>query len=407
MLSKNTAFTIGSKFIILLANFALVVFTTRIWGSEGRGEISLVLANVSIISIFNNIFSGSSVAFHVPRQQREFLFVVSIAGSFLVSLCGAGVFSYLLGMGYFLQLFLISFLMSLTAAISSYWLGKNNITNYNLITILSPVSIFISLGVLYFIFHKTELNTYFEAYYAGTGATLCVGFAGLLFFTVFRVPEFRFAGLRSIFIYGVKNESNYLIQFLNYRLSYYFIAKLLGLAELGIFSVAVSVSEAVWIISRSMSAVHFSNVINSVDLLRNRSETIALARQSLWISLLFLGISVLIPQSLYKFVFGEEFGEVKKFILLLSPGIVSIAVSNLYGHYFAGIGKLKILRNKSLIGLAATVVLLPLLIKKYQLTGVCVSLNIAYILSSLYLWLKFREERQQVQTESNNLYLNG
>ena len=210
------------------------------------------------------------------------------------------------------------------------------------------------------------LNTYFQAYYAGTGATLSVGIAGLLIFQNFGVPEIKFERIKSIVTYGVKNEFNYLIQFLNYRLSYYFIAKLLGLAELGVFSIVISVSEAVWIISRSMSAVHFSNVINSDDQLKSRHETIAFARQSLWISLLVLGISVLIPRSVYQFIFGDEFGEVKKFIILLIPGIISIAVSNLYGHYFAGIGKLKILRNKSLIGLAATLMLLPLLMKKYR-----------------------------------------
>ena len=209
----------------------------------------------------------------------------------------------------------------------------------------------------------------------------------------------RFAGLKSIFDYGVKNEFNYLIQFLNYRLSYYFIAQLLGLAELGVFSIVVSVSEAVWIISRSMSAVHFSNVVNSDDRFRSRQETVAFAKQSLWISLLILGISALIPKPLYQVIFGNDFSEVKKFIIMLSPGIVSIAVSNLYGHYFAGVGKLKILRDKSLIGLAATIILLPLLMKKYQLTGVCISLDVSYFLSSFYLWFRFRKERQQLNQE--------
>jgi O-antigen/teichoic acid export membrane protein len=402
MLSKNTAFTIVSKFIILLANFALVVFSTRIWGSEGRGEIALVLANVSIISIFSNVFCGSSIAFHAPRQQREFLLMVSFSGSVFISLCGAVIFSSLFGMRYFLPLFLISFLLSLTTAISSYWLGKNNIRNYNLISIMSPVSILVSLMVLYFLFNKSAIDTYFQAYYAGTSAALCVGIAGLLIFENFRAPELRFAGIKNIFNYGAKNEFNYLIQFLNYRLSYYFIANLLGLDELGVFSVVVSVSEAVWIISRSMSAVHFSNVVNSDDQFRSRLETVAFAKQSLWISLLILGISALIPRSLYQFIFGNDFSEVKKFIIMLFPGIISIAVSNLYGHYFAGTGKLKIVRNKSLIGLAATIILLPLLMKKYQLTGVCISLNVSYFLSSFYLWFRFRKEGKQLQPQINS-----
>jgi len=80
MLSKNTTLTIIAKFVILLANFALVVFTTRMWGSEGRGEIALVLANITIITIFSNVFCGSTVAYHASRVQRETLLTLSFTG---------------------------------------------------------------------------------------------------------------------------------------------------------------------------------------------------------------------------------------------------------------------------------------------------------------------------------------
>jgi O-antigen/teichoic acid export membrane protein len=401
MLSRNTTLTIGSKFIILLANFSLVVFSTHIWGSEGRGEIALVLSNVSIITIFGNIFCGSTVAYHAPREQREFLLFLSLTGALVISISGALVFSALFGLRYFLPLFLISLLLSLITAISTFWLGKNNIMNYNLVTILNPVIILIALIVLFFLLNKKAIEIYFQAYYLGTGAVLVFGIAGLIVSGKFRMPEIKYERIKNVLNYGFNNEFNYLIQFLNYRISYYFIAKILGLAELGIFSIVISASEAVWIISRSMSVIHFSNVINSGDQLKSRHETIAFARQSLWISLLILGISALIPRSVYQIIFGDEFREVKKFIILIIPGIISIAVSNLYGHYFAGRGKLRILRDKSLIGLAATLIILPFLINKYKLTGVCISLNISYILSSLYLWFMFRKEGKQLQPETN------
>jgi O-antigen/teichoic acid export membrane protein len=282
--------------------------------------------------------------------------------------------------------------MSLTTAISTYWLGKNNIKNYNLLTLLNPLLILAALLILYFIFKKTALNTIYPAYYAGIGIVLLIGIAGLAEKETFRAFKIGSSEIKSLMRYGVSNEFNYLIQFLNYRLSYYFIARMLGLSQLGVFSIVVSVSEAVWIISRSMSAIHFSNVINSDDQLKSRHETIVFVKQSFLISSLVLALSVLIPQSVYQFVFGNEFGNVKTLIIYLLPGILAISVSNLFGHYFAGKGKLNVVRNKSLVGLIATLFLLPLLIRKYQLTGVCITLNISYILSSLYLWLSFRKE---------------
>jgi O-antigen/teichoic acid export membrane protein len=253
--------------------------------------------------------------------------------------------------------------------------------------------ILVSLLAFYAIFRITSIDAVYLAYYSGIGIILIIGIAGLASQEALKLPEISLPVIKSVLYYGINNEFNYLIQFLNYRLSYYFIAKLLGLAELGVFSVAIAVSEAVWIISRSMSAIHFSNVINSGDQIKNRNETIVFVKQSLRISSIVLALTVLLPESMYRFVFGEEFGHVRRFIIYLIPGVIAIAVSNLYGHYFAGSGRLRVLTNKSLIGLGATLILLPLLIKKYQLTGVCITLNVSYILSSLYLWLIFRKEK--------------
>ena len=399
MLSRNTTETIITKFLIIVANFALVVATTRLWGSEGRGEIALVLANISIIAIFSNIFCGSTIAYHAPKMQRDLLLSIGFTGAILVSLSGSIIFSGIYGFRFFWFLFLIALFLSLTTAVSSYWLGKNNVRNYNLLTLLNPVFVLISLAFFYLILNKTNLNTYYQAYYTGTGIVVVLGIAGILMRNPYKMPGICYPDIKSILNYGVKNEFNYLIQFLNYRLSYYFIAEMLGFTQLGVFSVVVSISEAVWIISRSMSAVHFSNVINSDDQLKNRHDTVVFARQSFFISIALLVFSVLIPGTLYQAVFGNEFGDVRRFIIYLLPGIIAIAVSNLYGHYFAGTGNLKILRDKSLLGLALTLILMPLLVKKYHLTGACISLNISYILSSVYLWICFRRE-----TKSSNIF---
>jgi O-antigen/teichoic acid export membrane protein len=392
MLSKNTLFTIITKSGILLLNFALVVFSTRLWGSQGRGEIALIIANISIITIFSNVFCGSTVAYHASRFRRGSLMSLSFTGAIFVSLAGAVVFSLLFKSGSFLPLFLIALFLSLTNSVSSWWLGRNDINKYNLLTLLNPLLILVVLVILYFLCNQTSLNTYFTAYCTGLGLVFLYGIYGLFRNNWIETSEIAPADTKSILTYGLNNEFNYLIQFLNYRLSYYFIATILSLSSLGLFSIVVSISEAVWIISRSMSAVHFSNVINSDDQLKNKNETIAFAKQSLVISVVILLAGILIPDHIYQLVFGNDFTGIRKLLLYMAPGIVAIAVSNLYGHYFAGTGKLKILRNKSLLGLAVSLILLPLLTKKYQLTGACISMDVSYIVSSFYLWYVFYKE---------------
>jgi O-antigen/teichoic acid export membrane protein len=391
MFSRKAYFTITTKFLILFINFALVVFTTQIWGSEGRGIIAMVIADISIITIFSNIFCGSTIAYHAPRLSRNQLFTTAITGAILISTSGAFLFSFITGFEYFVPLIFISLILSLTAAIISYLLGKSEISKYNLVSLFGPLSIAIAILLLYFVLNKTTLTTYFLAYCLGSGTVLIAAIIWL-----FKKEPFKWSGMNLISIkkvlnYGVSHEINTLLQFLNYRISYYFVIKLLGIKQLGVFSIAVSISEAFWIISRGLSAIHFSNVINSDNSDDNRLETVSYVKQSFWVSLLLIGIAVLIPDSVYKFVFGFDFAETRILIIYLIPGIIAIAVSNLYDQYFSGTGNLKILTVKYSIGLALTIISLPLLIKHLDLKGVCISIDISYLLSSIFIWYMFKK----------------
>jgi O-antigen/teichoic acid export membrane protein len=76
-------------------------------------------------------------------------------------------------------------------------------------------------------------------------------------------------------------------------------------------------------------------------------------------------------------------------LLLLSPGILAIAVTNVYGNYFSAIGKLKILIIKSAVGVVFTVILSVILIPRLQITGACIVNAVSYIVSSTILVIAF------------------
>lgn len=405
--ANRTITTIATKFAILLANFLIVVVSAHLWGTSGRGEIALVIANISIINILSNIFCGNTITYHASRENRDMLFLTALTGSLLISLSGSLLFSLAIGFSYFRDLFIISFLNSLTATFSMYWLGVRNVKWYNILTLLNPVLVLFYILVFYYIFNLTTIKACFLAYYSGLGTLLIFAILRFRRETPFRLPSVSLNDIRKIVRYGFPNEASYFIQFLNYRLSYFFIAKWLGLSQLGIFSIAVSCAEAVWIVSKSMSVIHFSNVVNTSDQKISIAETRTYAALSFRVSLLFMVLLIIMPKALFEYAFGPTFGGVKTYLIYLMPGILAIAVSNLYGHYFAGVGNLKILIKKSAIGLIAISVLLFLLTKRYYLNGICFSLNVSYLLSSLYLYLKFRNETRKYNTRGNSVVAEG
>ena len=72
---KTTLFT---KIIGLFASFGLVVLSTRIWGADGRGYISIFLADAALIAVFSNILAGSSAMYYMKKFGRKKVFISSV-----------------------------------------------------------------------------------------------------------------------------------------------------------------------------------------------------------------------------------------------------------------------------------------------------------------------------------------
>ncbi len=401
IVSKKTLSTIVARSAALLINFLLVVFTARVWGSEGRGLIALIMADVAIIVILNNVFSGATVAYHTPREAGRRLWVIAWAGAFVTSLTGALVFSLLQGFQYFFLLAGIALLTSLAGSISFYWLGKNNIRLYNLLLLLPPLLLILFLLAGYYLAGITHLRIYFISWFL---AYATVWGLGLL--TLLREPQHPSGRverlLKSMTSYGAKSELSYFLQFLNYRLAYFLISSWLGLRELGLFSVAVAVSEAVWIIGKSISALLYADVLNSTSPAEQIRMTKKAVRTSFFLTLPALLLLIIIPDNIYLLVFGHDFTGIRMLVLYLSPGILAVAVANVIGHYFSATGRMNILIIKSLSGLAVNVLFLWLFLKEHGLPAACLALDMAYFTILIYLGWRFVRDGRRMDSPDNN-----
>ena len=395
-LKSNIIATILSKSLILLLNFAVVVLTTQLWGADGRGAVAIFVADLSLISIFANIFTGSSVSYFFSRLGTSKLATAAYLWSFLVAAVGALV---LLISGRLTEapfLFAAASLMGLIAFHNSLFVGDQRISYYNLMTVLQPALLLLCMLVCHYLW--PQLGYY--CYFFGQTASL------LLMLLVCRILrhkmqlrlhwDFDRSSNMQLLSFGWKTELSSLLQFFNYRLTYYLLAYFISRGSVGVFSIGVTIAEAIWIVSRSVSMVQFSNVLKQGNTLQSRKETMSLALVSLGISAACLLVILLLPASLFAFVFGPEFGEVKRVVLLLAPGILAIAFSNVLGNYFSAIRKLNILIFKSLIGLIFTLVLALCLIPKWQIDGACIVNAASYLISSVVLFFYYLSKKSVV-----------
>lgn len=385
----NVIQTFVSRFLILILNFGLVIYSTNMWGSDGKGIISMLVADLTIISFISNIFVGSSVTYFASKYKTEQILLYGYLWSVIVGILVPLILGFSHGLGYTPYLIGLSVLSALLTTNINLFVGQQNIRMFNLYTILQQAIHILFLIVIIYLIDLKSVTSYFLAQIGCFGVLFLISFFQVLRKCRLSNVSFSVKIQKSIFDYGWKTQLSAFLQFLNYRSSFYFLEFYRGIASVGVFSIGVAFSEAIWTVSRSLSVVLYSDIVNSEDRHEGILKTKISLRISFAVTLAFLIFVIILPSGFYTMIFGKDFQQTKQIILFLSPGILAIAVSNIVGFYFAGINKLRILNVKSIIGLIFTLISSVFVIPRWGIVGACVITTISYCLSSAVLLWKF------------------
>jgi len=399
MFLQNIFKTFVSKVLILLINFAVLTLTTNYFGLVGRGLISITMADLAIIVIFNNILGGNSVVYFMNKVGLSRLVLPAAIWITLSSAIISFVFVLLHTQQSYFILFPLTLITSFLTLNLLIFIGKEKIQHFNIFSLLPPFLLLVfSLGFIY-LFKNRTVNAYLFSYFLSQAVVFVISLIIIHKYLIKKEIGISTDIVKKSFGYGWKNELSYFIQFLNYRLSYFFILYYQDINSVGLFSVAIVVSESIWLMAKSITTVQYSRIINLDD----KSSAIELTKKSAKISfyttLSMLIVLAIIPSWVFGFVFGKDFSTIKQLLFFLMPGILSIAVSNVYGHYFAALNQMRVLIVKSTIGLIFTVLLSLILIPLWSLTGACIVTSVSYLSSSIYLLIAF------YKTNKNQTYI--
>ena len=382
--------TVLGKSAILLSNFLVVVLTARLWGAEGRGSVAMFMADIGLLAIVSNVFTGSSVSYYLNKVKEHRLFLMALLWVSVLSLGGAILFHLFEQENLSLLFFVISFVLGIYTFYNSVYIGDQRIGLYNALTVLQPVLALILMLLIYWTIDNS-VRAYFIGYALSTTGLTLYSFIkekSKNQWEKFTKDEF----LQSL-KFGLQTQLSDFLQFFNTRLSYYFLAYYAGNASVGVFSICVSLSEAMLVVGRSISMVQYSRLLEqNTDKKEARKGTNQVLKLCFFVTLGILVIVNLFPSQLYVWVFGPEFESVKMLLLFLSPGILVGSVADIIGHYFSAMGQLRILVLKSVIGVLVTTILSVIIISKWQINGAMIVNLTANVVTSLVLFLSYRRD---------------
>lgn len=407
-LLRSGSQTFASSLVGVVFGFATSVILARWLGPAGKGQVDLAMATTSLLVLLLGLSAPGGITYVIARGLGT---ARSLIGASLPLLLIQGVLSAALIMivpsivgdrmptGALLALTAagIGFSVSLTGASASFRavaLGLQRIATANLIDLIARGS----LAALLLIAAATATATAVPGSAAPVMAigafTASLAVATLAAFVLTR-KELRVpgpSGLSTAIRFAAPSYLANVTQFLNYRLDLFLVGLFLGPSAVGLYALATSLAQLVWLLSNSLATALLPRVASGAG---SGSESVlaegaAVSRIALLLSLLgavALGFAapVLVPV-----VYGPSFSSSVPALVLLLPGIVVFASVNVIASVFAGLGRPDYNLAIGVCGLALTVPLDLLLIPAVGIAGAAIATSASYVAGSVMTSILFR-----------------
>jgi O-antigen/teichoic acid export membrane protein len=384
---KNIIQTLFTKGFVAITNFLILIVSAKYLGVNTRGEISLFVLNIANIQIINEIYTGYSLVYFVPKFNLKKLVVNGVVWTLLAT-SASNILFFIWNKeinGYEWDMFFLSVMVILNTFNMVVILAKENVKLYNFLSVLQPFLLL--CGIAFFTLKQGDFT--FKAYviplYISFSVSFIVSTITVIKYVLADDTKTEFS-LKSVF------ENGFFCQLAGWfhvqvnRFSWYILG---SSALVGLYSAASSLIESVWIVASGITPIVLSRISNTGDTPFNRNITITLAKAAFILSCLAILILWFLPVEMFTYLLGKDFTDTKHLMLCLSPGILCISFSTVISHYFSGLGKLRFIAGCNFMGFVCAVALAFFLIGNYGLVGAAIAANVGYFVSSLGLFFGF------------------
>lgn len=383
---KNILSTFFVRVLSSVVSFAVAILIAHHLGADGKGEQGIILSTISLLVVIISIVGAGALSYLIPRLK----FASVIIPSWLW-LCSFSLICY-----FFLRMFpivsplyiadicLLSGIFNIVSINTSILVANEKISSVNKNTFLQLCCFIASLTVLLQL--DKSITAYINSLYISYGIAVIYSFIQTRqYYRMLQWVTWQELknGTHQLFRYGCYNQIDVFAQMLSFRYSFYVLSSLTGNKDVGIYSVAVSIVEIIWLISRSFSMVLYARIANSTDEYYSQSLLIELIKISTVLVAVASCVLAIIPGSFYSLLFGTEFYLVQPVLLTLIPGVLVFNISFMLSGYFAGTGRHHINSIASLTGFAVTAIGAFFLIPHYGIVGAGITASLSYTVTTV------------------------
>jgi len=395
---KNIFNTFFVRIASAAINLLIAIIISRYLGAEIKGEQGIFLTSVSLLHIIMSVVGLGAIVYLLPRISYTKLIaptyvwigIISIVSIFILPIIQPTLSIYST------HIIIITSILTVTNVHISTFIAREKIILANTLTLIQIGLLILSLLLCIFILKQQTVYSYIYSLYISYSTTLLICYIVSYKHFTCKFKEISINTIiqsgKELLHYGFFNQLDIFAQMLSFRFSYYILSSYVGNKEVGVYSVAVSIIESIWLISRSISSVQHARIVNTRDFSANTQLTIQFIKIGSFLTCIAIVVLLLVPNSLYIFIFGNEFFEVKSIIVVLSPGVAFFGTSFMISGLFSGIGKQYINSIAAITGLIVTIAGAYITIPIWGIYGAAATATIAYTATTVVKLVYFKQQ---------------
>lgn len=399
---KNALVLMFDSVIKIVVGFVLTVLIARFFGPGKFGDVNYVYAVIEILQIFVMFGFDDIVLRDLGQKKTEDETVLSnaillrLCFAFIFYIVGLLLFIFILGKNFLPLYFILGVQLFFYAFyIFKQWFQIHSLNKYMAIASQVSFGVLSIAKIIIIFFNIGDLRIY-------AGALAFSMFAEVLFFFLFYAGCVKNISLGKIdFTYQKKLLRDSLpIVFQNFAIIIYMkidqlmIGKTLSSSELGIYSIAVTISQVIYFFFGSLLGAFYPKIAEKVRKGEQYEDDVTvLGVAAILIAIIFVVCCTFIIPYFIPLFFGEDYSRAGDVIKIHSWVGVFVALTEANKYWLV----LNNLQHYSLIattiGAFCNVVLNIILISLFGINGAAFATLISQIIASYVVYLFFKDKR--------------
>lgn len=399
-LKTQVAWTFATRILMIVNSVAAGIVVAHWLGAEGVGQLAVI--NVAVATVVQLCSFGlpSANTYFISQDQKQLrtaamnsLIFATIVGSLLA-----------LGLSYLAELRpdwfgFVSARLIRIASVSipaqlitliglNILLALGRIRAFNVLDLVGQSFVLIN-AVLALIVFRGRLST---LVIMNTAAALLVSVAvGVLIWTAARQlarSQWRPDGslLSQMIRYGIKFHISLLASTIIFRADLLVVNHFRGSAEAGVYSVATQFGMLLMLLPGVIATLLFPRVTAEQD---QQGETTSLVTRYTALVTFFCCL-VAVPFSfLLPLIYGAEFGEASRLLLILLPGVYLVGLQSVLVQHFNALGVPRVIPVYWVVTLVVNLILVFWLVPRLGAQGAALASSVSYALIFILVTRQF------------------